>query len=129
MGIFDTFVSPVALYASEILTPVNLPQKNFKNQESMLAAWENYQPELINQKMGRLLLSVHRKASRLAVLGELGRMPLIIRALGNALKYEWHLSNVVSPNSLVSLALREMKEGGDLDSGWFNRVDKLKKTF
>ena len=48
-------------------------------------------------------------------------MPLIIRALANALKYKWDLSNKVSPNSLASLALREMKEGGDLDSGCFNR--------
>jgi hypothetical protein len=39
----------------------------------------------------QLLLSVHKRCSRLAALGELGRYPLLISSVKHCLKYEWHL--------------------------------------
>ena len=94
-----------------------------------LKAWEDFKPELLNQKVCRLLLSVHRKSSRLGVLGELGRQPLLVRALAHTLKYEWNLSNKVPPDALVSLALTEMKSMADNNHDcWFTRILKFKKN-
>ena len=91
INMFDTIVSTVSLYASEIWAPLVLPQRSFKNIETVMEAWDKFQPKLLNRKLCRLILSVHRKTSRLAVIGELGRQPLSMRAIANCLKYEWHI--------------------------------------
>ena len=125
LSMFDTIVSPVALYGSEVWAPLVLPVKSFRDIDSVLRAWENFKPEILNQKVCRMLLGVHRKAARYAVLGELGRFPLLIRALSHTLKYEWHVSNKTPLSSLVSQALTEMRAMSDNnDDCWFNRVSK-----
>lgn len=129
MGLFDTLVSPISLYACELWAPLVLPGKSFRNIDSIIAAWQQFQPELLNQKACRLLLGVHRKASRLAVLGELGRYPMFIRAISHALKYEWHVTNNVEKSSLVFLAVQEMKTMSDVDNGWYTRIKKIKEFF
>ena len=76
-----------------------------------------------------MLLSVHKKSSRLAVLGELGRNPILLNALKNMLKYEWHLENISPRNSLVRHAYSEMdlfsKSGSDC---WLSKVRKIKAS-
>ena len=71
-----------------------------------------------------MILGVHRKASRLAVLGELGRYPLFITAMSQLLKYRISLDQ--RPSSLVGQALTEMSsmtsKGQDC---WLNRVDTI----
>ena len=126
---FDTIVSPVALYGCEVWAPLVMPMKSFRGLDSVLRAWESFQPELLNQKVCRMLLSVHRKSARYAVLGELGRYPLLVRALSHTLKYEWHISNSSPISSLVSQALTEMRDmaNNNIDC-WYHRVSKL-KTF
>ena len=88
VGMFDTIVSPVSLYACELWAPLVLPKKSFRNIDSVMAAWQTFQPEFLNSKVCRLLLGVHRRANRLAILGELGRYPFLIRAITHSLKYE-----------------------------------------
>ena len=130
LSMFDTIVSPVALYGSEVWAPLVLPVKSFRDIDSVLRAWENFKPEILNQKVCRMLLGVHRKAARYAVLGELGRFPLLFRALSHTLKYEWHVSNKTPLSSLVSQALTEMRAMSDSNVDcWYNRVAKLKTLF
>ena len=74
-----------------------------------------------------MLLSVHKKCSRLAALGELGRYPLLLSCLKHCLKYEWHLGTL-DKDSLVSLAIKEMAAMPDLDT-WFSQVQKIKSLF
>ena len=127
LGMFDTIVTPISLYGCEVWAPLVLPNKSFKNCDSVMASWQTFQPELLNQKVCRLILGVHRKASRLAVLGELGRYPLFVKAISHALKYEWHVSHHAPKSSLVYLAYQEMKETTGTDFGWFSRISKIKK--
>ena len=49
----------------------------------------------------RMLLSVHNKSSRLAVLGELGRFPLLVNSLIHTIKYDWHLKHRTHISSLI----------------------------
>ena len=123
--LFDSLVSPVALYGCEVWYPINLPKKCLQSKNKLLSSWENFQSETINQSCSRILLSVHRKASRLAVLGELGRHPMAVRALAHCLNYRLCLANKPA-SSLLGRAITEMKimaqNGVDC---WLSRTDKL----
>ena len=123
--LFDSLVSPVALYGCEVWYPLNLPQKSLKSKYNLLSSWDKFQSETIYQSCSRTLLSVHRKASRLAVLGELGRHPMAVRAMAHCLNYRLCLAN--KPTfSLLGRTISEMKlmaqNGADC---WLSRTDKM----
>ena len=124
LQLVDSLVTPVALYSAEVLAVLSLPKGSFNSMESLLKSWESYLPEKINQRACRMVLSVHKKASRLAVLGELGRYPLLIKGLVQVLNYDWHVANKVSNDSLVKLAYDEMSLVPD---SWVSRVQCIKK--
>ena len=71
-------------------------------------------------------LAVNRKTSRLAVLGELGRYPLFIKALSHCINYKMALLGPTKQSTLVSDAIQEMRvmssSGGDC---WLTRVKKI----
>ena len=46
---FDSLVKPILMYCSELTLPYLFTEKNFKN-KTFLEFWENYKPELLNQK-------------------------------------------------------------------------------
>ena len=73
LQLVDSIAMPVGLYASEFLTVLSLPEATFKSKNSILKAWQEYPLEKLNQRVCRTVLSVNKKASRLAVLSELGR--------------------------------------------------------
>ena len=79
----------------------------------------------MNQSCARILLSVHRKASRLAVLGELGRHPLAVRAMAHCLNYRLCLASK-PVNSLLGRTMCEMtrmaQTGVDC---WLSRANKM----
>ena len=129
LQLLDTLVLPVSQYCSEVITPLSLPGKSFDSLDSLLSSWEQYAPEKIQQRMCRMILSVHKKSSRLAVLGELGQYPVLLKGLAQCVKYEWHVKNRSAPDSLVRLAYNEMVEMGSRDScdSWLGRVHKVKE--
>ena len=86
--LFDSLVSSVASYGCEFWFPHVLAKKCFTNKTKLLSSWEGLKCETINQQCGRVLLSVHRKTSRLAVLGDLGRYPMAVKALAQTLNYK-----------------------------------------
>ena len=123
--LFDSLVTPVALYASEFWFPLILSKKSFNGLSDLMSCWESFKCETVNQQCSRILLSVHKKASRLAVLGDLGRYPLAINALTQCLNYRLNLVRKPA-SSLVGLAMAEMRsmasEGVDC---WLGRVNKI----
>ena len=73
-----------------------------------------------------MFLSVHSKASRLAVLGELGRYPLFITALSQCLNYKLSLSNRQTTTNLLGQVMKEMSVMSvNGDDCWLHRVNKL----
>ena len=122
--LFDSLIRPIALFSSEFWLPSVLPKKCFNSREELLKSWEGLQAEILNQKISRLLLSVHKRCSRLGVLGELGRYPLLVSSIKHCLKYEWQLGNI-DRHSIVSMAVREMEAMPQLDT-WHSRVKKIK---
>ena len=122
--LFDSLIRPIALFSCEFWLPHVLGKKNFTSKDSMIQSWEGLKFEVLNQKLCRLLLSVHKRCSRLATLGELGRYPSFIPALKHCLKYEWVLKNS-DKESLIYKAVQEMENKPNMDT-WYSRVQSIK---
>ena len=124
LQLFDSLIRPIALFSCEFWLPMILPKKCFNTKNLLLKFWENLPSEILNQKICRMVLSVHKRCSRLAALGELGRYPLFISSIKHCLKYDWHLSNI-DQSCVVSMAVREMASKPHLDT-WYSRVQTMK---
>ena len=126
LKIFDTLVKPIAMYCTELTLPFIIPEKIFTN-NSFLSYWEDFPPELLNQKICRMLLSVNKKASRLAVLGEIERQPLLLSSFCNVFKYEHNLMTRRANNCIITDIFNEMKSAlNDGKDCWLTRVSKIK---
>ena len=128
--LFTSLVCPIAQYASEFWSILNIPIKSFNNKNDLMRAWETFTPETLNQRFCRLILSVQKKTSRLAVLGELGQYPLLVNSFIQTIKYKWSLYNTSHCDSLVRDALSEMSSYADSGHDcWLSRVRKLENLF
>ena len=125
LQLFDSLIRPIFSYAAEFWLPFVLTKKSLETQNNLLKFWESFQPEILNQKVCRMLLSVHKRCSRLAVLGELGRYPVFLPALKHCLKYQYQIDRSDS-NSLINYTVCDMKNNPQIDS-WYTRVDKIKQ--
>ena len=130
LQIFDQLVTSIGLYSCESWLPLIMTKKSFSEDNNLFSFWENFKLETLNQKICRMLLSVHKKSSRLAVLGELGRFPLLIKGLCHVLKYQAKLLQTVDNGSIVSNAVIEMKSNSNPNlNSWWGRVEKIKQNF
>ena len=70
-----------------------------------------------------MFLSVHKKTSRLAVLGELGRYPIFINSLAQCLNYKFSMESRRNTATLMDHVMTEMEDmtrtGQDC---WLTRV-------
>ena len=125
--LFDSLVTPVALYGSEFWLPLVLSKKGFKNEKNLLDSWETFLSEKLNQKCCRMALSVHNKSSRLAVLGELARYQLFIKSLSHCLNYKLQLcSNSIKSQNLLHNVVTEMRKmSASGQDCWLSRINQL----
>ena len=109
LHLFDRLVVPVLQYGSEIWCPTGLaarqpdltgdPKKDFyislrRDFPIITKFYERDNPgEKLHLKFNRIILGVHKKASNLAVYGELGRYPLFINEIIQSLKYAEYLAS------------------------------------
>ena len=129
LRLFDSLISPICLFSSELWSVFTLPKKSLESIDLILKSWETFQCEKLNHKVCNVLLSIHSKSSRLAVLGDIARYPLLIQSLSQSLIYEWTLRNRTSPTSWAGLALREMDQMAvDGVDCWLFRLNKIKTS-
>ena len=82
--------------------------------------------EKLNQKCCRMVLSVNKKTSRLAVLGEIARYPILITMLAQCLSYKLSLMQRKTTSSLLGHVMTEMSEMSDRGhDSWLTRVVKI----
>ena len=108
--------------------PYILPEKTLKSGENILDFWEKLEAEKLNQKCCRMILSVNKKTSRLALLGELGRYSILISCLTQCLNYKLSLLTSKTTSDLLGHVMTEMSvmcEGGH--DTWLTRVNKIEK--
>ena len=121
-------MTPVATYASPLWLPLIIPKKALDSRANLLDFWENFKSETIHQKCARMTLSVNKKTSRLAVLGELGRYPLYVQSLAQCLNYKLSLFSRKSSNKLIGCAIGEMEQLSNQNSEtWLSRVGQIEK--
>ena len=127
--IFNSLVTPVATYGSPFWLPHIIPKKFLENEKQIMDYWESFKSELLQQKCARIVLSVHKKTSRLAVLGELAQYPLFLQSLSQCYNYKLSLLNRRSSNNLIGHVLKELEtmssKGQDC---WLTRVNKIEKS-
>ena len=76
-----------------------------------------------------MILGVHKKSSRIATLGELGRFPLFVKGLCHLLKYHALLCKNEGNGSLVGNVVTEYKTiQNPTLSSWWGRVEQIKQT-
>ena len=80
--IFDSIISPILLYNSEIWGAY---EKNDLNK------WDNSETEKFHLRFCKLYLGVNRRASNVACRSELGKYPLLITIKKNILNYFKHI--------------------------------------
>ena len=60
LRLFDSLITSIALYACELWLPFVFTKKSWESPENILNFWEKFKCETLNQKLCRLLLSVHK---------------------------------------------------------------------
>ena len=73
-------------------------------------------------------LGVHSKSSNAAVMGELGRMPIILFVIKSMLKYCQHIDDVFDKMPLLSAAFLEDK-ALPMNKSWRKKLEKILDVF
>ena len=69
IGLFDSLISPIALYAFQFWSVLSLPASSFNTMENLLNSWGKFLPGTLNQKCCS------------------NRTPLLITSLFQSMKY------------------------------------------
>ena len=105
-----------------------MSKNSFTDSSTLMNFWEKFKLETLNQKICRMILGVHKKSSRLGVLGELGRYPLFLKAICHTLKYQAQICKNKN-SSLISRMVSEIKNMPTPDlTTWWGRVEQIKST-
>ena len=125
LHLFDSLVLPILSYAGVILGPLfvkNLDLNNF------MSKCHNYPAEVLNVKVCKYLLGVHKFAMNDAVRGELGRFPLLINVLSHSVRYYSRIFSPEMKNSLVTLSCMD-KDVRNVEHGWFKAMCSIQNSF
>ena len=83
MTLFDSCVKPILLYCSEIWAMPLI----VKDGIDIETKYDSFHPNRIQIKFAKYILGVHKSATNIAVLGELGLYPLSIHLLKSFINY------------------------------------------
>jgi hypothetical protein len=101
LHIWDHTIKPILLYGCEIwgIFPIGPRQSN----KSLIEILKNLPADNLDIKSCKFILGVHKKASNIAVRGELGRYPLYIDTLLHIVTF-WKRLTKMEENSLLHKA-------------------------
>jgi exonuclease III len=104
--LFDSIVTPILTYGSEIWFPyhrdvITKDRQNFTNNILEKCITNLFPHEMVHNTFCKQLLGVHKKAMNLPTLAELGRFPITITIFGQIISYWVHVINS-DPHSLIS---------------------------
>ena len=130
MKLFDQMVKPIALYGCEIWGALpNLKAPTQGSVGKLISKYELTPVEKLHVKYCKYALGVHNRSTNYAILGELGRYPILIDIVGQMLKFLRHIQINESKNGILQEALEESQRismnGGN---SWFAIVNSITKT-
>ena len=127
LKMFDKVVRPITCYNSEIWGCFNNLHKSpnqtqFWNRVEKLP-WENLQNKFCTN-----LLGVSKRSTKCAVMGEVGRFPLIIYIVKSMLKFYQHIKDPKNKRPLLDASYQEDSQ---LPNGlsWINNLKSILKIF
>lgn len=111
LHIFDHTIKPILLYGSEVWGACSSVPASVRNEPDfkLEKAYMNFECEKLSTKYYKYILGVHKRATNLAVIGELGRTPHFIDIICGIIKYFKRIE-AMNSNSLLVQTLKTSKE-------------------
>lgn len=103
LKLFDQMIKPILCYGSELWSAFDSNKKSIQNKDGIAKFLDSLDIEKVHVKFCKFILGVNKRAVNLAVKGELGRFPIGISCMLQALKYWFHIQT--SNNGLLREAL------------------------
>ena len=128
LHVFDHTIKPVLLYGSEIWGIFGV--KKFKKLKDVFFSklCDDLLSEKLHIKMCKYLLEVPRFSTNIAVMGELGRYPLLLEVFFNMIKYWFRLSKL--ENCLAADAYIVSKRlHSENKTSWYSCIHEIFEYF
>jgi len=119
--IFDCTIAPILLYGSEVWGIEGI--KNSCDVTRFMRNLEDSPICKLETKFCKHILQVKRNTSTVAIRGELGRHPLLLKAISRSIKYFNQIKSRPE-NQLVKQALNESL---NLKSSWYSKLANVTK--
>ena len=92
--LFDCLITPILLYGCEVSNSFNISKAMKKNDLAFFDHILKWKQERAHLNFGRYILGVNSKTANMAILGELGRYPLFIKAMKQIWKYHQRCKDI-----------------------------------
>ena len=127
LKLFDSLVTLILSYASEVWGPTYLKKLD---KADFRVLCDTHVVEKLHVKLCKYLLGVKEKSVNSAVLGELGRLLVLIKILSQSFKF-WIRTANFPKEHLVSLSLCNVHESQPLAqiNSWESGIHQLKRKF
>jgi hypothetical protein len=122
LRLFDSLISPILLYGCE-LTNTYFFNHN-KSIDIFLEKILKTDQEKLHLNFCRMILGVNNKTANVAVLGELGRMPIFIKGFKFAVNF-FNRAIRSEEDSLLKFAIEESKTKQNSNKCWSNWLHKI----
>ena len=127
MKMFDVLVRPIICYGSEVWGVLNTLYFG-KTTDSFWEKSEKLACEKLHLKYCKGVLGVNKKAQNAAVMGELGRYPMIIYIVKMMLRYLQHLDDVKDGRPLLDAAI-QIDDQLTAGKSWKINLEKILNLF
>ena len=124
--LFETLISPIALYNAENLAHLTLREiESIKqNKVSFLDLMNKSYSSVLHQRFLKFILGINKSCTNMATLGELGEFPLHVKGVTALLSF-WHRVTQMPDDTLVKQAYKYSLENVSFQSEWIASVKFL----
>jgi hypothetical protein len=125
--LFNQLIKPILVYGAEVWGVGLFNIKKFNsNQHTLESTYDDNIIEKLNVQFQKYMLGVSKRATNLAIRGELGQLPISIHVIVHLLKFWIHLSK--SDNTLLQAAYKEsISLHFNNKTSWFSTVCEICK--
>ena len=120
-SLFHTLIAPIILYNAENWITLSDKKLQSLTLESALGDSNNPKVNTIHKKFLKHILGVNKSSPTLAVMGETGEIPLLIKAYRLTINF-WYRIHALPDETLVKKALLE---NTNMRSNWIRTIEKL----
>ena len=121
LTLFHTYISPIALYAVENWAILSEKKILRFGEETIFIDVVNNKPDILHRQFLKFLLGTSRSCPNMAVYGEMGEIPLSLKAYRLLLKY-WYRVTFMPDDTFVKKALLENIR---LRTKWIRTIEKI----